>query len=78
MSLMKRYADDQRDLNNRARVIAWNPNPETRLTLLDELFGDCAKASLVYHSPAEVTALFVHEVAETYTKARLSQRKVAA
>lgn len=78
MSLMKRYADDTEALKLRAIETAWIRDEGARAQALSELIEDCGNAASVYHSPAEVAALFVHTVTETYSAEWMSQRKATA
>lgn len=75
MSLMKQYAEDSQDLSLRAIEAAWLPDHIERAVSLSALFRDCGTAALVYHSPAEVAAMFVHTVAETYAAEFMAQQE---
>lgn len=77
MSLMKRYADDTEAFTLRAIETAWITDPGARAQALTNLFGDCGTAAAVYHAPAEVAALFVHTVTETYGAEFMAQGKQA-
>lgn len=78
MSLMKRYAEDTEAFKLRAIETAWITDDLERALALTELFEDCGNAASVYHSPAEVAALFVHTVAETFSAEWMSQKERAA
>ncbi|MEU0159033.1 hypothetical protein ABZ154_09375 [Streptomyces sp. NPDC006261] len=78
MSLMKRYAEDTEHFKLRAIETAWITDDLERALALSDLFEDCGNAATVYHSPAEVAALFVHTVSETYATEWMSQRKATA
>lgn len=78
MSLMKRYAEDTEALKLRAIETAWITDDLERALALSELFEDCGNAASVYHSPAEVAALFALTVVETFSAEWMSQRKATA
>lgn len=75
---MKRYAEDKETFMLRAIEAAWLTDPKNRLNALTLLFWDCGLAAKSYAEPAEVAALFVHSVAETFTAERLAQKETAA
>ncbi|WP_157875618.1 MULTISPECIES: hypothetical protein [unclassified Streptomyces] len=75
---MKQYADDTADFKLRAIETAWITDDLERALALSELFEDCGNAASVYRSPAEVAALFVHTVVETFSAEWMSQRRATA
>jgi hypothetical protein len=72
VSLIKRYVEDAEAVEERAAVIAWEPEFSERFEQLSLLFGDCGTMARIYAEPRVVAGLLVRLAVSAYQQSRRS------